>query len=188
VLLNLQYFPSQNRLNLPSFSPFCAQIVPNLTRAGVRLKQQQVEGHLNLLWTLGTSTPRYYLACEADKTMTSTSRQCEHRLPNGKRCRAHVRTNDRFCFFHSAATLADRGRAAASRRCCAQPERGGTPWRHPGSSSSGCRRRLWPTGRNDQPSASRPDRSTSGKCSGLPGEHPSGRAASRPLGGGYGEA
>ena len=39
------------------------------------------------------------------------TRQCEHRLPTGKRCRAHARTNDRFCFFHSAATLADRGRA-----------------------------------------------------------------------------
>jgi hypothetical protein len=39
------------------------------------------------------------------------ARQCEHRLPNGKRCRAHARTNDRFCFFHSASTLADRGRA-----------------------------------------------------------------------------
>ena len=39
------------------------------------------------------------------------TRQCEHRLPTGKRCRAHARTNDRFCFFHSAATLADRCRA-----------------------------------------------------------------------------
>jgi len=39
------------------------------------------------------------------------TRQCEHRLPTGERCRAHARTNDRFCFFHSAATSADRGRA-----------------------------------------------------------------------------
>jgi hypothetical protein len=43
--------------------------------------------------------------------MAHTARQCEHRLPSGARCRAHARTNDRFCFFHSAATLADRRRA-----------------------------------------------------------------------------
>jgi len=43
--------------------------------------------------------------------MADTARQCEHRLPTGKRCRAHARMNDRFCFFHSAVTAADRGRA-----------------------------------------------------------------------------
>ncbi len=48
---------------------------------------------------------------KAEELMAHSARQCEHRLPSGARCRAHARINDRFCFFHSAATLADRGRA-----------------------------------------------------------------------------
>jgi len=43
--------------------------------------------------------------------MTKSSHQCEQQLPSGKRCRAHARTNDRFCFFHSPEVVADRVRA-----------------------------------------------------------------------------
>jgi hypothetical protein len=48
------------------------------------------------------------------KRMTGAAYQCEHRLPSGRRCKAHPRSNDHFCFFHSEETAADRSRARRS--------------------------------------------------------------------------
>ena len=44
--------------------------------------------------------------------MAALKRQCEcRRTGNGKRCKAHARTNDRFCFFHSPETVHARNKA-----------------------------------------------------------------------------
>jgi hypothetical protein len=44
--------------------------------------------------------------------MGALKRQCEYRRSaNGKRCKSYPRTNDRFCFFHSAETVHAREKA-----------------------------------------------------------------------------
>jgi hypothetical protein len=37
--------------------------------------------------------------------------KCEHKKPNGQRCRANALTSDRFCFFHSPAKTRERRQA-----------------------------------------------------------------------------
>ena len=39
------------------------------------------------------------------------SKKCEHKKPNGERCKAKALTNDRFCFFHSPAKKQERRKA-----------------------------------------------------------------------------
>jgi hypothetical protein len=41
----------------------------------------------------------------------SKTGKCEHKKPNGERCRAKALTNDRFCFFHSPAKNQERRQA-----------------------------------------------------------------------------
>jgi hypothetical protein len=44
--------------------------------------------------------------------MVARKGQCQYRQPgNGVQCKAHARTNDRFCFFHSPQTAKARKRA-----------------------------------------------------------------------------
>jgi hypothetical protein len=43
-----------------------------------------------------------------------TDKKCEHKKPNGQRCKANALTNDRFCFFHSPATTRARKQARSA--------------------------------------------------------------------------
>ena len=44
----------------------------------------------------------------------SKTGKCEHKKPNGQRCRAKALTNDRFCFFHSPTKIQERRRARSA--------------------------------------------------------------------------
>ena len=39
------------------------------------------------------------------------AKKCEHKKPNGQRCKANALNNDRFCFFHSPAKTQERRQA-----------------------------------------------------------------------------
>jgi hypothetical protein len=42
------------------------------------------------------------------------AKKCEHKKPNGQRCRANAPANDRFCFFHSPEKIRERRRARSA--------------------------------------------------------------------------
>jgi hypothetical protein len=42
------------------------------------------------------------------------AKKCEHKKPNGQRCRANTLANDRFCFFHSPAKTRERRQARSA--------------------------------------------------------------------------